>query len=229
MTRQRTFKRMVRARMAKTGESYTAARAVLLAGRPTATEPSEKPWLATSDESIRERTGRGWEEWFDLLDESGAPDKSHREIARSVADLLGIEPLAWNAQAITASYERTRRGRLVGEHEDGFTVTASRTVAAPPERVFDLLTDPSARGGWLADAPLAERTSTRPRSARFDWGDEGSRVAVVLDAKDDGARCLVSVSHARLADAATADARKAWWRERLTALKKLAEGGGPDA
>jgi polyketide cyclase/dehydrase/lipid transport protein len=229
MTRQRTFKRLVRARMAKTGESYTAARAVLLAGRPDAMPSGEKPWLATSEERIRERTGRGWEEWFDLLDESGAPDMTHREIARWVADLLGIEPLAWNAQAITASYERTRRGRLVGEHEDGFTVTASRTVAAPPERVFDLLTDPAGRRGWLADAPMAERRSTRPRSARFDWDDDGSRVAVTLDAKDDGTRCLVSISHARLADATTADARKAWWRERLTALKTLVEEGGHDA
>ena len=31
MTRHRSFKRLVRARMDKTGESYTAARAVLLA------------------------------------------------------------------------------------------------------------------------------------------------------------------------------------------------------
>jgi hypothetical protein len=30
MTRQRSFKRLVRARMEKTGESYTAARAMLL-------------------------------------------------------------------------------------------------------------------------------------------------------------------------------------------------------
>jgi hypothetical protein len=32
MTRQRSFKRLVRLRMEKTGESYTAARASLLAG-----------------------------------------------------------------------------------------------------------------------------------------------------------------------------------------------------
>src|SRR5215208_2323412 len=77
MTTQRSFKRLVRARMEKTGESYTAARARLLAG-----DEPQRISLATSDEMIRERTGRGWEEWFDLLDEWGAADKSHREIAR---------------------------------------------------------------------------------------------------------------------------------------------------
>src|SRR5918999_6291979 len=71
MTRQRSFKRLVRSRMEKTGESYTAARAVLLAGEEEP-QAAEQSWLATSDERIRERTGRGWEEWFDLLDDWGA-------------------------------------------------------------------------------------------------------------------------------------------------------------
>lgn len=58
----------------------------------------------------------------------GRGERPHREIARWVADELGIEPLAWNAQAITTSYERARGGRAVGEHEDGFVITASKTV-----------------------------------------------------------------------------------------------------
>ena len=66
MTRQSSFKRLVRARMEKTGESYTAARASLLT--PEEPQASAAPVLATSDEAIRERTGRGWEEWFDALD-----------------------------------------------------------------------------------------------------------------------------------------------------------------
>src|SRR5688572_31170273 len=109
MTRQRSFKRLVRARMEKTGESYTAARAILLsADAPTAA-------LATSDAAIRERTGRGWEEWFDLLDDWGATERSHRDIARWVAAQLGVDPLEWGAQAITMSYERARGGRAVGQ------------------------------------------------------------------------------------------------------------------
>ena len=130
MTRQRSFKRLVRARMEKTGESYTAARASLLAA--DAPRTSEAPVLATSDETIRRRTGLGWEEWFDLLDEWGAAERTHREIARWVAERLGIEPLVWEAQAVTLSYERARGGRAVGEHADGFTITASKTVAVPP-------------------------------------------------------------------------------------------------
>jgi hypothetical protein len=126
MTRQKSFKRLVRSRMEKTGESYTAARAILLA----AEEPTgaEGPALATSDEAVRRRTGRGWEEWFDLLDEWGAAERAHCEIARWVAAQLAIEP-GWEGQAVTISYERARRGRAVGERADGFAITAARLAS----------------------------------------------------------------------------------------------------
>src|SRR2546421_11362290 len=98
MTEHKSFKRLVRARMVRTGEGYTAARAIRL--HAEGPEQATGLRLATSDEKIRERTGRGWEDWFELLDEWGAADRSHREIARWVAAQQGIEPLAWNAQAI---------------------------------------------------------------------------------------------------------------------------------
>jgi hypothetical protein len=220
MTRQKSFKRLVRTRMEKTGESYTAARAALLG----ADEPKNGagPWLATGDASIRERTGRGWEEWFDRLDEWGAGERTHRDIARWIAEQLGIDPLAWNAQAITMSYERTRGMREPGEHADGFTITASKTVAVPVERLYDAVVDAGERARWLPDAALRERTATRPRSARFDWGEDGSRVVATFAAKDAG-RSTVSFSHERLAGADERDRMKAYWRERVTALKAVLE------
>ena len=217
MTTQRSFKRLVRSRMEKTGESYTAARAQLLNGG----EP-QRISLATSDETIRERTGRGWEEWFDLLDEWGAADKTHREIARWLAEQQGIHPLAWNAQAIAGSYERTRRGRQVGEHEDGFSITASKTVAVPVERLYDAFVDASLRERWLPGADLRERTATKPRSARFDWGEDGTRVHVTFAPKGE-AKSVASVSHVRLADGAEAERMKAFWRERVAGLKEVLE------
>jgi hypothetical protein len=215
MTAHKSFKRLVRARMEKTGESYSAARASLLAGRPS---NGGEPPLPTSDDAIRERTGRGWEAWFDLLDEWGARERSHREIARWVAGQLGIDPLAWNAQAVTAGYERARRGRAIGQREDGFAVSVSRTVAVPVERLFDAFADESERARWLPAVELHERTATRPKSARFDWDQGPSRVHASFLAK--GAdKSTVTVSHERLSDAREADRMKAHWRERLTGLK----------
>ena len=223
MTAQRSFKRLVRTRMQKTGESYTAARLVLLQGGADATVPGDdEPTLPTSDASIRERTGRGWEEWFDLLDDWGAADKPRREISRWVASQLNTEPLAWNAQAVTGGYERARLGREVGQFEDGFRASVSRTVAVPVERLYDAFVRPGQRKRWLPDATMRRRTSTKPLRARFDWGDDGSRVHVTFESKGDR-KSTVTISHERLADQAERDRMKAYWRERTTALKQELE------
>ncbi|MGE5636851.1 MAG: hypothetical protein ACM3UV_07930 [Nocardioidaceae bacterium] len=221
MTRQKSFKRLVRARMEKTGESYTAARAMLLASEDAVA--AEGPTLTLSDDAIRRRTGRGWEAWFDLLDEWGAAERPHAEIARWVADAHGTD--GWSAQS---SYERARRLRAVGERADGFTITASKTLAVPVERLYDAFVDESLRAGWLPDAPLRERTATKPRSARFDWAGGETRVIVGFEAKGE-AKSTAALEHARLGDAAEAERMKAFWRDRLSALKSQLERGGIDA
>lgn len=221
MTRQRSFKRLVRERMAKTGESYTTARAMILAAsRPPVTE---EPALVTSDETIRTRTGRGWEDWFDRLDSWGATELSHREIARKVAAELGIDPLAWNAQAITTSYERGRGRREVGQRADGFSATASRTVAVPVDDLYDAFVEPERRTEWLAVDHLRPRSGTRPKTARYDWGDDDTRVHVSFSHKSE-TKSVVSLEHLRLPDAESAEEMKQLWRDGLDRLRSRLEG-----
>ncbi len=225
MTRQRSFKRLVRSRMEKTGESYAAARAALLAGKE-ADDSAATLVLPLSDEAIRRRTGRSWEQWLDLLDESGASERRHKDIARWLVDEHGVD--SWSAQSVTVGYERARGGRAVGERAEGFTAGAAKTVAVPPERLFDAFVDAQLRARWLPDAELRERTATRPRSARFDWPDGTTRVIVGFAAKGPS-KGTVSLAHERLADAAEVERMKAYWRERLATLKSQLESAETDA
>jgi hypothetical protein len=224
MTRQKTFKQDIRARMEKTGESYSEARRQLLA------KAERKAELATvegyeevmSEEAIRRRTGKRWGEWFAILDAWGGAERTHKEIAAWLSEKHGID--GWSAQSVTVGYERARGVRAPGERPGGgFSATASRTVAAPVERLFDAFTDASERERWLPDGELRERTSTRPKSARFDWENGSTRVIVGFDGKGDG-KSQVALEHERLPDAESAEETKAFWRERLTALKELLEG-----
>ncbi len=229
MTKERSFKRLVRARMDKTGESYTAARKILLAADDEPAKPGHQATVLTaSDDAIRRRTGKGWEEWFDLLDEWGAAELGHRATAKRVAELLGIGPLVWEAQAVTTSYERARGLRAVGERMDGFAMSASKTMAVSADVAFDAVTDPARRARWLPDADLSERTATRPRSARFDWGDGVGRIHVTIDAKAP-TKTTVIVEHSRLKDTEDVARHKLYWRERLGTLKVQLEGGASDA
>jgi hypothetical protein len=218
MTRQKSFKRLVRSRMQKTGESYTAARAALLAAEePKATEG---PALSMSDEAIRRRTGRGWEEWFDLLDGWGAAQRPRSDAVRWVGEEHGVE--GWGAQAVTINYERARGLRAVGEHPDGFAITASKTVAVPVDRLYEAFVDESLRARWLPEDELRERTASRPKSARFDWGDGETRVHVGFTAKGE-AKSAVALQHERLPDAEEAERMKAFWRDRVAGLKEVLE------
>jgi hypothetical protein len=218
MPKQRSFKRLVRARMEKTGESYTAARAALLAADES--KATAGPALSMSDDTVRAKTGRGWEAWFDLLDDWGAAERPRADAVRWLADEHGIE--GWNAAAVTVNYQRVRGLRAVGEHVDGFTVTASKTIAVPVERLYEAFVDEDARARWLPAAQLSVRTATRPKSARFDWGDGPSRVVVAFVAKGE-AKSSAALAHERLSDADEAERMKAFWRDGVAALKEQLE------
>jgi uncharacterized protein YndB with AHSA1/START domain len=207
--------------MAKTGESYTAARRQLIAkGHTPESAPVYEPMW--SDEAVIEATGRGWDEWFGLLDAWDGTTHTHPEIARWLVAEHGVS--GWYAQSITVGYERARGLRAPGQHADGWSVTATKTIAVPVERLFAAFDDVSLREMWLPGGELNLRTATPPKSARYDWEDGSSRVAVGFE--DLGAsKSRVAVEHARLPDAETAGEMRAWWRGRVAALKQLLENG----
>ena len=217
MTTQQAFKRRVRARMEKTGESYTAARAQLLP------DPQPEPeWEARiSAEKVRERTGRTWNEWFALLDAWGATEREHPEIAAWLSAEQGVS--GWWAQGVTVEYEKARGLRPVGGDRDGtLNVSASKTVAVPVERLYEAFADVDLRERWLPGAPLRERTAQPGRGVRYDWGDGSTRVIVGFTAKDER-KSAVALSHERLPDQESADSLRGYWRERLAVMKTVLE------
>jgi uncharacterized protein YndB with AHSA1/START domain len=185
-------------------------------------ETRDRGAALTSDEAVRGATGRSYEGWFRLLDEADMASHRHGEIASELTDRHGVDH--WWAQTITVGYERARGLRPAHGGRDGlFSISASRTLDVPVERLFEAFTDEALRERWLPGGELRERTSQPGKSARFDWGDGATRVNVGFEPKGD-ARSQVTVAHERLPDAEAAEEMKHHWRERLSALKALLEG-----
>jgi hypothetical protein len=235
MPKQKDLKRLTRARMEKTGESYTAARAHLVARAarrtagapaepaapaepppPAAPDPADYAALAgTSEETIAARTGCGWKKWVDALDYKGAAAWSHTEIAAYVHETFGIS--GWWAQTVTTGYERIKGLREIGQRRGGdFEGSKSKTLAVPLDRVRHAFADADERARWLAGARPTPRKTTSPSSLRFTWED-GTAVDVWLVEKGP-AKTQVTIAHRKLTSKADADERKAWWGERLAAL-----------
>ena len=242
MTKQKSFKGRVRARMDKTSESYTTARRQLLAKAtadadappdqetptPAGAEAAAGPTpdaagvtLPYSDKSIRANTGRGWDEWFQLLDAWGAVERTHTEIARWVNQEHGVD--GWWSQGVTVGYERARGLRAPGQRRGGqFEVNASKTVAVPVERLYEAFADPGLRERWLPGETFEVRVAHPGKSIRANW-DDGSTLLVVGFTARGESKSQVSLIHPRIPDAETAAKLKSWWRDRMAALKRLLE------
>jgi hypothetical protein len=212
MTEDKARKRAIRRRMAKTGERYTAARRHVV-HQPESPTPVVDPGM--TDESIRRGSGKGWDEWFRILDRWGATSRTHKEIARYVNAEHGVS--GWWAQSVTVGYERARGMRAKHQVAGGFQVTVSKTFPVGVDRLFRAFADARQRGRWLEAGTLKVRTSQPGRSARFDFREDAGRVMAYFTSKGP-AKATVHVQHDRLADARAVEAMRAFWRERLARL-----------
>lgn len=222
MPRDKDFKRIVRSRMKKTGESYTTARVHVLAKANPRQAPQTRPDLAAvagmADDKVAAKTGRTWHEWVRTLDGAGAGAMPHREIAALVHEKHGIRD--WWAQTVTVGYERIKGLRQRGQRRNGsYEATKSRTFDVPVKTLFDAWVDDTIRRGWLGATGIVVRTATAPRSIRLGWPD-GTIVAVGFIAKGKS-RSVVAVQHAKLPDKAASDRAKQYWTDRLDALGSL--------
>lgn len=122
MTRNETFKRRIRARMAKTGEKYGAARRVLIDQAATRGTRSWASQPQQSDEVIRDNTGRGWDEWRELIEAWPGNTDGHGAVAAWLQQEHGVD--GWWAQSVTVGWERISGRRLPHQMADG-TFTAN--------------------------------------------------------------------------------------------------------
>jgi hypothetical protein len=235
MPRNKDLKRLVRARMNKTGEAYTAALSHInrksksgtaskaaRSGHATPKSTTKSIDYAAvagmSDAKLKAKTGCTWERWVYALDRRGAEKMSHRDIAALANEKYKVD--GWWSQTVTVGYERIKGLRARGQRRDGtYEATKSRTFNVPVTTLFNAWADPSARQRWLNGTNVKVRTATAPKSMRLDWNDR-SIIAVGFAAKSKS-KSSVAVQHAKLPDRATADRLKQYWSDRLDALGEV--------
>jgi hypothetical protein len=125
MTRQADFKRRVRARMAKTGESYAAARSRLLASDPgLVPDNSQLGWMAealhVSNGDATDVPGTGLARrviyWRDVLHEGPVPDVAPAELRQVRAGFLASH---FNVDRDGTIRQFTERDHAVEANRDG--------------------------------------------------------------------------------------------------------------
>ncbi len=216
MPKSKDLKKIVRARMEKTGESYTAARMQTLRKKETQA-PDYAALSGVSEAALQKATGRTWSEWVQLLDAFGAKEKPHRDIARFVLAQGNVS--GWWSQSVSVGYERIRGLRAIGQRRSGtWEANKSRTIAAPAAVLFDAIANTRKRAKWMGGVKLTVRSSSQ-KSIRAVL-DDGTAVQFYIDPKGE-AKSTVTVQHVKLAEKAGADRMKLFWGEKLNALAEV--------
>lgn len=214
MTKQESFKRRIRARMEKTGERYGAARRVLV---QRAAGGGQRSWVSapeTSDDAVRQATGRSWDEWCDLIEAWPGHVDGHAAIAAHLERDHGVD--GWWAQTVTVGFERITGRRLPRQRPDGtFSAGKSRTVVADAAVLRGWLLDDEDRADLFPGIETELRSRPSSKAIRIAIGPGVAQIGI--EPKHDG-RTRVAVIHEPLPSPDDVEAWKAYWADWLEAI-----------
>jgi hypothetical protein len=206
-------------KLAAAGKAATVAKPTRIEPTPAAVvkkpaRKSIKEAAGVSTDAVARRTGKTWDDWFEVLDSAGAASLDQRGIIAILAQKHGIGP--WWQQMIAVGYESLRGKSDKPPAVDGFQINSTCLLDAPVNRVFRLWNDAGERARWLADDRFIVRGATADKVIRARWGKGNSHVAVSFNEKS--GRTEVSVEHLQIESRGAAEQMKAYWAKKLGLL-----------
>lgn len=168
-------------------------------------------------ETVKQKTGRTWAEWFVIIDKFGGKKMEHKDIARHLYTEFHVP--SWWCQMITVGFEQAIKGRRVHEQSRGYQISASKTFASPPRPLYALWINAQTRQILLDGQILPIRSKKLGRIVRFAWPDGGTIEVHLI--KKAAQKTQIVISHTALPTQKTAGAMQDFWHERLVVLEKI--------
>ncbi|MGH8873009.1 MAG: hypothetical protein ACRDWS_13675 [Acidimicrobiia bacterium] len=167
-----------------------------------------------SDDSVRSATGRGWDEWCDVIDAWPGHTGGHTAIASHLQGEHGVD--SWWAQTVTVGYERITGLRLPYQQPDGtFSAGKSRTVTADAARLRGMLLDDTGRADLFPGLDTELRSQPTAKVLRIAIGPGVAQIA--LDFQAEG-RVKITIAHERLPSPGEVDRWKQYWTDWLESV-----------
>ena len=170
-----------------------------------------------SNDAVVKGTGKGWDEWFEILDKAGASELPHPEIARLLKAKHNTSD--WWSQMLTVGYERERGRRELHQRMGGYVATLSRTVPLPVDAVYAAWRDARVRARWLKTKGVVVRKATENKGLRITWPDGSTSLEVNFYPKGAN-KCQFTVEHSKLTSGKQVQEMKAFWADAVGRLKQ---------
>ena len=171
-------------------------------------------------DAVSNATGKGWKEWFVLLDSAGAVHLPHQEIEKYLQENQGLSH--WWSRMVTNGYEQACGRRDVDAPDKTLSVRVARSYFCSAEALFKAWADERIRQHWLPGHSILIRKASPHSSMRITWSDETTGLVVEFT-RTDAVSSLLSVRHIHLPSQAQADKMRDFWADALMRLALLME------
>jgi uncharacterized protein YndB with AHSA1/START domain len=123
---------------------------------------------------------------------------------------------------VTVTYEQARGLRELYQKPGGYSISVSRTVNVPLQKLYKAFANEKGRKAWLAEDGLVVRKATTNKSMRVTWNDGKTSVEIGFYPKGDN-KSQVAVQHSKLPDAKSSAKIKSYWSKALDRLRETLE------
>lgn len=179
----------------------------------------ELKFAGMGDEAVRAKTGKGWKEWFALLDRTGADQMEHKDVAAYLYETHKVN--GWWSQMITVGYEQAKGKREKNQRPSGhYEISVSRTLKVPVSKLYAAWQNVKARDRWLGKEALLLRSATANKYLRLVRSVDQTKLDINFYSKGK-TKSQLAVQHGKLSDAETADKMKNYWSNKLDRLKEF--------
>lgn len=174
-----------------------------------------------SEQAVKNATGKSWAEWFEVLAKCKADQMPHKEIARKLQDVHGVD--GWWAQSITVQYEKAIGRRVDGQVAKGnFQTSSSKTLDGDIDTVLDLWQKVVGKATEFNGVALSGKSKVSKSDNWRYWKvdlQDGTKISVVIGSKADN-KSTLAVNHEKIPNSESAEKWKTFWKEYLKQLQK---------
>lgn len=174
---------------------------------------------AATDEAVKAKTGKDWAGWFGILDQAGATKLKHAAIATLLREVHAVP--SWWSQMVTVEYERARGLRVPHQTSKGFTVSASKTIAASAAQLYAACATAAKRRQWFPKGTFEPSSQVKKKSLRGAWNGS-ARLEIGFYAKSAG-KAQMAIAVSKLAKESQVEHERAAWKAALARLQTQIE------